>query len=512
MHLLETLLTWAQLAILVPLAAFGLHRGWMVLLFLRTRRRADAPLREPAPELPTVTVQLPVYNERYVAARLIEAAADLDYPRDRLEIQVLDDSSDDTSEIIATCVQSLPADVRIEHVYRTDRVNFKAGALAHGLERSSGELVAVFDADFVPPRQFLRATVPQFADPAVGMVQCRWDHLNTDYSLLTRMQALLLDGHFAIEHVARSRSGCYFNFNGTAGVFRRSCIADAGGWQGDTLTEDMDLSYRAQLAGWRFRYLPDVACPAELPVQMNAFLNQQFRWAKGSIQTARKLLPTIRRAKVGAMVKVEATFHLLGNLCFPLLLGLILLTLPLQSLRLWHETIVPTWLAWVEGLPLLLSTFCVLLYYGVAQRALRRPAGIGTWLRIPLVLAIGAGLCVNNTIAVLSAVVGPTGEFRRTPKWNVVGGASPIRAHIYGSRRGQTALLEIALGIWAAGNCVLSLLVGLPVTAAFHALFAAGLLWVGASSLLADRPASTDAVGVRSDTTPPHAGRPLRAV
>ena len=489
MPLLEDLFTWIQLAVLLPLALLGIHRGWMVAVYLRQRRQQPAPTppAATAAALPAVTVQLPLYNERYVARRLIEAVAGLDYPRDRFEIQVLDDSTDDTCDIVARTLAALPADLRVVHQRRQDRTHFKAGALSAGLDHARGELIAVFDADFVPPPDFLRAVVPLFAAADVGMVQARWDHLNPDHSILTQMQALLLNGHFAIEHVARSRSGCFFNFNGTAGVFRRQCIDEAGGWQGDTLTEDMDLSYRAQLAGWRFAYRPDIACPAELPVNMNAFLNQQHRWAMGSIQTARKLLGSIWRAPVAARVKVEAGFHLLGNLAFPLLLLLILVALPLQLARLANESFSPTWLALCEGVPLLLSTACVLVYYGTAEHQLQRLHRTG-WLRIPLVLAVGAGLSINNSLAVWSGLFGGVGHFQRTPKYDVGGEDLQLSDAAYRPSRGLRPLLELALGAWAGGTCAVSLSLQLPLTAAFHGLFAAGLLWVGAGSLLAELP------------------------
>ena len=268
-------------------------------------------------DLPKVTVQLPLYNERYVVARLIEAVARLDYPADRLEIQVLDDSSDDTSDIVAQTLAALPPDLRVHHIQRGDRSGFKAGALAHGLQTATGDYVAIFDADFVPPPGFLRQIIPHLGDPDVGLVQARWGHTNRRHSALTQVQALLLDGHFRIEQPARSTNACLFNFNGTAGVFRRRCIEEAGGWHHDTLTEDMDLSYRAQLAGWKFVYLPELRCPAELPTDMNGFLTQQHRWAKGSIQTARKHLGTIFRSQLSWLAKTESVFHTLGNLAFP---------------------------------------------------------------------------------------------------------------------------------------------------------------------------------------------------
>ena len=292
-------------SILGVLALYGVHRLVLVVLYARHRRRG-AP-RPPAPEeWPRVTVQLPLYNELYVARRLIDAVCRLDYPRDRLEIQVLDDSTDETAEIVrAEVARRRAAGFAIHHLRRAERTGFKAGALAAGLERTGGELIAVFDADFVPGPEFLKAAVPYFADPRVGMVQGRWEHLNRDYSLLTRVQALLLDGHFVIEHAARNRAGCFFNFNGTAGVWRRAAIAAAGGWRHDTLTEDLDLSYRAQLAGWRFVYLPDLSVPAELPVDVGGFKSQQYRWAKGSIQTARKLLGRVLAAPLPLRVKAR---------------------------------------------------------------------------------------------------------------------------------------------------------------------------------------------------------------
>jgi cellulose synthase/poly-beta-1,6-N-acetylglucosamine synthase-like glycosyltransferase len=479
-------LTWIELSVLCPLAVLGLHRGWMLALYSRGRRSVcpNPPVDRDA--LPRVTVQLPLFNERYVATRLIEAVAALDYPRDRLHIQVLDDSTDDTPEVVAACIARLPRDLATSHVRRADRSGFKAGALAAGLAATDSPLVAVFDADFVPPRDFLLRTVPLFTHPEVGMVQCRWEHRNACDSLLTRMQGLLLDGHFAVEHVARAGTGCFFNFNGTAGVFRRACIVDAGGWQGDTLTEDMDLSYRAQLRGWRFLYRPDIACPADLSDCVNAFVNQQHRWAKGSIQTARKLLPAILRARLPLRVKVESSFHLLGNFAFPLLALLIVVALPLHLLRATLGAAPPTWLGWLEGAPLLLATCSVLLYYGVAQLELRR-ARLRTLCEIPLVLAVGAGLCVSNTVAVISGLFGPTGAFLRTPKHDARIAPRRSDAASYRAHRGGIAHAEIAFGAWATGTAAAALWVGLPVTAALHALFGSGLLWFGITSSREDR-------------------------
>jgi hypothetical protein len=478
MNLIDTTLTTAHAVLLTALAVFGVHRGFLIALWLAVRTRAaEAPA--PPAELPHVTVQLPIYNERYVAARLVAAAAAFDYPRDRLEIQVLDDSTDDTPQVVDAAIRALRDDApKIAHVRRGDRTGFKAGALAHGLARARGDLVAVFDADFVPPRDFLRRTVPFFADARVGMVQARWDHRNADHSETTEVQATLLDGHFLVEHTARSRAGCLFNFNGTAGLFRRACIDDAGG-QHDTLTEDMDLSFRAQLRGWRFVYLPELVCPADLPNDMNAFLNQQHRWAKGSIQTARKLLGRILQAPLAPLAKLEAVFHLCGNVAFLLLLGLILIALPLQIVRLLHAAEPSALTRVVESAPLFAATQCVLAYYGLA-RALAGRLSLGALLRLPLVIAIGAGMCLNNTCAVLGAFRRATGEFVRTPKLDQRGERPPLA---YRARRGRLPAFELLLAAWAGTTALLAWHDRSPAFAAFHGLFALGLLWTGAGSL-----------------------------
>ncbi len=479
---LETILAACHVCLLTPLAILSLHKAWTVSLFLRNRQNEK---QKPQPQpLPPVTVQLPIYNERYVAERLVLAVAELDYPRHLLEVQVLDDSTDDTSDIVRRSLGKLPKDLRIQHIRRQDRSGYKAGALKNGLRLAKGEFLAIFDADFLPPRDFLSQVIPEFTNAKVGMVQARWAHLNRKSNLLTQIQAVLLDGHFCVEQVARANSGCLFNFNGTAGIFRRQCIEDAGGWQFDTLTEDMDLSYRAQLAGWEFRYLPQIACPAELPVDMNAFLTQQHRWAKGSVQTGRKLSRQIWQATIPRHAKLESVFHLFGNLAFPLLLALILIAMPLQWVRYWQGVNTPAFFSFLEGLPILLATASVLFYYGLSQQALGRLRW-QTCLKLPLILSLGAGISINNTVAVLSAWRRKTGEFRRTPKQNV----GPERSHIgpiqYHSPRGILPLLELGLGLWSSTTVYLSLCLDKPMwlTAAFHGMFALGLFWIGGRSL-----------------------------
>src|SRR3569833_2964519 len=326
------------LVVLVVLAFYGGHRAVLTYLYYRHRNNKPKPAGT-FTDLPAVTVQLPLFNEMYVVERLLDAVAQIRYPRDRFQIQVLDDSTDETQQIcqrkIAELAVRYPA-LDIEYVHRVDRSGFKAGALDYGLRTAKGEFALIFDADFLPQPDVLERTIHHFVDPKVAVVQCRWDHVNRDFSALTEMQALMLDGHYIMEHAGRNRSGRFFNFNGTAGIWRRSAIADASGWQHDTLTEDMDLSYRAQVRGWRFVYLPEIAAPAELPVEMSAFTEQQFRWAKGSIQVGRKLLPMLLRSNVSFAQKTEAFFHLTNNLSYPLLLLLSLLLLPNLAFRTQH--------------------------------------------------------------------------------------------------------------------------------------------------------------------------------
>jgi cellulose synthase/poly-beta-1,6-N-acetylglucosamine synthase-like glycosyltransferase len=340
----ETLVLVLYFFVLSILAIYGWHRYYLVYLY--TKNKDKAPLPPPAlGALPRVTVQLPIFNEMYVADRLISTVCEMDYPRELLEIQVLDDSTDETTEIAELAVRrhaSRGFDIRYMH--RVDRRGYKAGALEAGMSESTGEFVVIFDADFIPPRDFLKKTLPYFAsDPKIGMVQARWGHINQDYSLLTKIQAILLDAHFVLEHGGRNRAGCFFNFNGTAGVWRREAISSAGGWQHDTLTEDLDLSYRAQLAGWRFLFLPDVVSPAEVPVEMNSFKSQQHRWAKGSIQTCMKLLPRILRSRQPLSVKAEAFFHLSANFNYLLMSLLSLLMFPAMWVRYsmgWTEMLI----------------------------------------------------------------------------------------------------------------------------------------------------------------------------
>jgi len=428
------------------LAAYGVHRLVLVVAYLRALRRVPPAPTDPT-SWPMVTVQVPIFNEMYVAPRLIEAVCALSYPRDRLEIQVLDDSTDETCELVEAQVERLrAAGHKIHHLMRMNRQGYKAGALAAGQAVARGELIAIFDADFVPAPDFLRRAVPHFADSGVGMVQARWGHLNRNFSLLTRIQAILLDGHFVVEHTARERSGCFFNFNGTAGIWRRQTIDEAGGWQHDTLTEDLDLSYRAQLAGWRFRYLPDLVVPAELPVEVGAFKSQQHRWAKGSIQTGRKLLGRIMRAPLPWRTKLEAFVHMTANVSYLLMVLLSMLIFPAMVLRSDDRT----WTLLAIDLPLFLGAMMsVLAFYVTSQH--RNPKGLRRAIcHLPALMGLGIGLAVNNTRAVLSGLRERGGVFHRTPKYRIEGSTGEWRSKRYRRPMNLSLAFEMVLALYFA--------------------------------------------------------------
>jgi len=465
--------------ILAILAFYGVHRLVLVLLYLRTRGRGKVRPADPT-DWPVVTVQLPLYNEMYVAPRLIEAVCGLDYPLDRLEIQVLDDSTDETTEIVARVVAEQRArGIDIHHLHRADRAGFKAGALSAGLQQARGALLAVFDADFVPQPEFLKTAIPYFTDPGIGMVQGSWAHINRGYSLLTRIQAILLDGHFFIEHTARNRNGCFFNFNGTAGVWRREAILEAGGWEHDTLTEDLDLSYRAQLAGWRFLYLPEMSVPSELPVDINGFKSQQYRWAKGSVQTGRKLLGRILRSRLPLRVKLEAFVHLTNNLSYALMFVLALLVFPAMLLRKGSTTEV----LFVDFPLFFGATLSVLIFYLASQAA----AGIG-WKRqiryLPTLMGVGIGLSVNNARAVLSGLFQSGGTFHRTPKYRIVNRGEDWLGKRYRANWNVSVLVEVLLAVYFAVCTLYAAKRGMWPSVPFLYLFVQGYAYIAALSLL----------------------------
>jgi len=481
MTLLETLILGSYFFILVILAVYGWHRYYLVYSYMKNKDRVPGPPPAWDGPLPPVTVQLPIYNEMYVVDRLLQATARLDYPRDLLEIQVLDDSTDETVDVAQAAVARLVAQgFDVKYLHRADRSGFKAGALDAGLKVARGRFVAVFDADFIPTSDFLQKTVPYFQDPKVALVQARWGHVNADYSLLTKAQSILLDGHFVLEHGGRNRAGHFFNFNGTAGVWRREVIPAAGGWQHDTLTEDLDLSYRAQLLGWKFLFLPDLVAPAEVPVEMNAFKSQQHRWAKGSIQVCLKLLPAILQSDLPFGVKAEAFFHLSANFNYLLMSLLSILMFPSMVIRYnmgWYEMLlidVPLFVA---------ATASVANFYVVSQRELY-PDWKARLRYIPFLMALGIGLAVNNTRAVLEALFHHETAFARTPKYGIERGSDQWAGKKYQQAVAVQPLVEIALGLYFTMTVFYALANGIYGTLPFLLLFQVGFLYTGLLSVI----------------------------
>jgi cellulose synthase/poly-beta-1,6-N-acetylglucosamine synthase-like glycosyltransferase len=477
---LESAILGLYFFILVILAVFGLHRYVMVFLYFRHRDRRALPCAPPT-RLPKVTVQLPLYNEMYVVERLLESVCQIRYPKDQLEIQVLDDSNDETTVIAQTAVERYRAlGFDVHYIHRADRVGFKAGALANGLREATGEFVLIFDADFLAPEDILEKTLGHFDDAGVGMVQVRWGHINRDYSLLTQVQSILLDGHFVLEHGGRNRGGRFFNFNGTAGIWRRTAIEDAGGWQHDTLTEDLDLSYRAQMKGWRFVFVQDVVSPAEIPVEMNAFKSQQHRWAKGSIQTCKKLLPRILASPLPLPIKVEAAFHLTANFAYPLMVLLTLLMFPAMVIRYnmgWYEMMM-------IDVPLFLgATMSVCSFYLVSQREVFGASWSSRLKYLPAVLSTGIGLSVNNAKAVIEALLGYDTPFTRTPKYRVEAAGDDWKQRRYRVSVPFVPYVELALGLYCTVMAAYAVSNGLFGTLPFIVLFQLGFFYAAGLSL-----------------------------
>lgn len=459
-------------AIVAVLALYGMHRGKLVATCLRKRkmlRAIEATIELPESNLPRVTVQLPLFNESTVAQRLIEQCALLDYPRDRLEIQVLDDSTDETTTLAKiACERARASGVDVVYIHRVDRTGYKAGALANGLKTCKGELVAVFDADFLPQPEFLRKVVGHFHDPKIGCVQARWGHMNREHSMLTRVQALMLDGHHLVDNRARWASQYLFNFSGTGGIWRVAAIHDAGGWQHDTLTEDLDLSYRAQMKGWRFVYRPDVVTPSELPEEMSAFRAQQFRWAKGTVQSARKLLKRIWACETLTFgQKIEATYHLTPHFTSPLMLVLSILLLPLLAIL--PGTDVRS--MFIIDLPLAFCTTGSLAAFYMHAEAVQGRSPIHALRRLPALMALGTGMAPWVTKAVLEGLRSMAGEFVRTPKKGT-GSLTRYRALI------RLPLAETVLCCISLGSTVAALENGHWFAAPFAALFTFGYGYV----------------------------------
>ncbi len=471
--MLVTLLVLYGLASFL-LLLYGINAYLMIYYGLSSRREnlwVDRDDGKEEIEWPVVTVQLPIYNERNVAERVIRAAASMDYPRDRLEIQVLDDSVDDTKQIIDRLVERLAREgLDIKAIRREDRGGYKAGALANGTALARGEFLAVFDADFVPDPDFLQRTLPPFlADSKIAFVQTRWGHLNRDENMLTICLALGIDGHFLVEQPARAKSGLFMNFNGTAGVWRRQAIEDAGGWSSRTLTEDLDLSYRVLLAGWKPCYIEDVAVPSELPATITGVKSQQFRWAKGSIQTALRNLPRVWRGPYSPLEKIEAFLHLTNYLIHPLMLILAILALPIL---LFHSPELPRYFFAVAVVPILAATLGPSTMYTVAAfRGPERTISFLWWL--PFLVIYGVGIAVSNTFAVVEAVLGKPSEFVRTPK------KGEQRHSGYRVRENKVWILEVLMGIYSIGSILAALKNGNYGVLPFLVIFAAGFLTVG---------------------------------
>jgi cellulose synthase/poly-beta-1,6-N-acetylglucosamine synthase-like glycosyltransferase len=481
--------------VMIILAFYGIHRYQLVWLYYRNKKNA-AKWTEPGGryaegELPFVTVQLPIYNEQFVIDRLIDAVCKLEYPRDRFEIQLLDDSTDETVEVARETVERYArgfagmAAQPIVHIHRTNRYGYKAGALDEGLKVARGELIAIFDADFVPGPDWLMKVVDHFAEPGIGMVQTRWTHLNRNYSFMTQVEAILLDGHFVLEHGGRSRAGVFFNFNGTAGVWRRDAIDRAGGWQHDTLTEDTDLSYRAQMAGWKFKYLQDVECPAELPIEMTAFKTQQARWAKGLIQTGKKILPRVLKSDAPWHTKLEAWYHLTANISYPLMIVLSVLLMPAMIIRSWQGYVQML----LIDFPLFIaSTMSVSTFYLVSQKELFPKTWYRTFLYVPVLMALGGvGLTITNTKAVMEALFGVKSAFARTPKYRVRKKGEASQAKVYRKRLGIIPWIELAVGTYFAFTVWYAMSTENYFTVPFLLLFVMGYWYTGVLSLMQGR-------------------------
>ena len=466
---------------------YGGHRYWLAYLYKKHKKDAWVPKAE-FTELPHVTIQLPMYNEMYVAERLIDQTCGMRYPADKLEIQVLDDSTDDTVRVASAAVDKWKArGIDITYIHRTNREGYKAGALEEGLAVAKGEYVAVFDADFLPNHDFLEKTIHFFTEDRIGMVQVRWDHINRDFSLLTRAQSVLLDGHFIIESTGRNRSGRFFNFNGTAGIWRASTIHDAGGWEHDTLTEDLDLSYRAQMKGWQFIFLPDVLAPAEVPVEMNSFKTQQHRWAKGSIQCAKKLLPAIFKSDLPRRVKHESFFHMTNNLAYLLMVVLCLIMPTSIAVRyeIMQRGVDLPYLMMIDLPAFLLASLSICYFYYVCQRE----AGVGRWETIkflPAALSIGIALCINNSKAVIEAAFGYETGFTRTPKYGMTekGDMRWKKATTYHRKRDFTPWVELALAAWFTYAVYEAIQYGAWVAFSFMLLFQFGFAYFAGLSFL----------------------------
>src|SRR3989339_1322079 len=474
----DEIVLFAYIISLSIILVFGSHG--FIMMFYHHKYRKNIPRPGADKEEEIVTIQLPMYNEMYVVERLIDSVCEIDYPKDKLEIQVLDDSTDETVDVVAKLVkakQDLGFD--IQHVRRTNREGFKAGALKEGMKSAKGKYIAIFDADFIPRKDFLRNTLRYFTTDKIGLVQTRWEHLNEDYSILTKIQALALNGHFVIEQTVRNKSGFFIQFNGTGGVWLKECIEDAGNWNADTLTEDLDLSYRAQLRGWKFVYLRDFTTPAELPAEMNALKAQQFRWTKGAIETSKKLLPLVWKSKIPMRVKLQSTFHLTNNLVFPFILLAAILNVPLIFIKnsgsheLYFAILSLFVLAFV-------SSFIFYLY---SQKDIRTD-----WRKkivlFPLFMAGSMGFAVNNSRAVIEGLLSRKSEFVRTPKFKLENEKDSWIGKHYTSRKiGLSVYVELIMALYCLVGIGSSIYFSEIAALPFQILFFLGFSFVSLTSI-----------------------------
>ena len=469
---------------LVSLFTYGLN-CYLLMIFYRLKRPKarleHARIKKQfyqnvaVEDWPKVTIQLPIFNERYVVERLIQSVCAFDYPRELFEIQILDDSTDDTSEIASAMARRMQArGFDIQYIHRDHRSGFKAGALKDGLKKARGELVGIFDADFIPGATFLKETVPYFSNPEIGMLQTRWGHINSDYSMLTRAQSIGIDGHFGVEQASRAWSGFFMNFNGTAGVWRKSTIIDAGGWQADTLTEDLDLSYRAQLKGWKLKFVTDVVCPAEVPVTINAFKSQQHRWAKGSIQTAKKNLGRLFKSDLSALVKIQAFLHLTHYMVHPMMLLVVLTSIPMLYSQWFFDSL---------AFPIMIFTLLCLATCGpstmylFSQKILYRD-----WKHrikfLPFLMCLGTGIAVNNTKAVLEAFFNIKSGFVRTPKYGIKKQEDSWQGKRYSIPLNAISILEFTLGLYSLAGLLMFLFFSKYLVSPFLLIYTSGFFYV----------------------------------
>ena len=473
--------------VVVGLSLYGIHRYTMIYLFNKYRKAVPKP-KSQFTELPIITVQLPIFNELHVVQRLVQKVAELEYPQHLLQIQILDDSTDETQEICQAEADKLKArGFDVSYIHRVDRTGFKAGALENGMTTAKGDYIFILDADFIPPSNVLMEMVHYFTDDGVALVQTRWGHVNRNYSMLTRIQAIFLDGHLVVEQTARSRAGRFFNFNGTGGMWRKQAIIDAGGWEHDTLTEDLDLSYRAQMKGWRFIFLLDVETPAELPVDMDGFKSQQHRWTKGSVQTCKKLLGAVWSSDIPFILKVESTVHLTSNFAYLLLILLLFLVFPdMQTNKSLTVDGAINWRVWLVDIPVfVLTTGSVCLFYVTAQRALFPKSWWRELIYLPSLLALGVGMSINNGRAVIEAIFNQESPFVRTPKYGIEG-TKPVnwrKKGKYKTLKSFATGLEILLACYFTGLTIYAVLNYQWTNVPFLALFMLGFWYVAIGTL-----------------------------